>query len=134
MMPRKPSSHSCWRHAHHQTDLFLVPCVDGLNASRYEAWPFPGLTALETAQSVHAQSPEFKAVIAATALTIGHVAPTESQVLAALPDEWKVSLGRWSHASLTETEAKLRGLEVKHVSHDGHGYHFGYRRTLGDSR
>ncbi|WP_353192151.1 hypothetical protein [Pandoraea pnomenusa] len=113
-----------------QGQLFLVQRVELLEVERFEAWPFPGLTAAETAQSTLARSPEFTAVIAATILSLDHTAPAESQVIAALPDEWKAALRDWVHGRLTDYEAKPYGIQVTFVAHEGAGgFHFTYRKN-----
>ncbi|QBY56128.1 hypothetical protein [Cupriavidus oxalaticus] len=110
----------------YQTDLLLVPSAPILDVARYASWPFPGLTARETAQSVLAQSAEYKQAIAATILS-GPAWTTESEVRAAIPQDWKDALGRFFHASLCQREGEQHGIDVKHVSHDGGGFHIGYR-------
>jgi len=68
-----------------QGQLLLVQPVEVTEAHRFEEWPLPSLNAAETVQSTLAKSPEFKAVIAATILSLNLM--TESQVIAALPNE-----------------------------------------------
>lgn len=109
-----------------QADLMLVQPALRLDVERFEAWPFPGLTANETAQSALAQSAEYKAAIAATILS-GPAWTTESEVRAAIPQDWKDALGRFFHASLCQREGEQHGIDVKHVSHDGGGFHIEYR-------
>jgi len=110
-----------------QSDLFLVPSAPRIDATRYEAWPFPGLTAHETAQSVLAQSAAYKSAIAATILSGTADLLTESMVRAAIPQDWQDALGRFCHASLCQREAELHGIRLKHVPHDGGGFHVEYR-------
>ncbi len=113
-----------------QGRLFLVQQVELLDVEQFEDWPFPGLTAAETAQSRLARSPEFTAVIAATILSLDLAVMAESQVIAALPDEWKAALGDWVHGRLTDYEAKPYGIEVTFVAHEGSGgFHFTYRKS-----
>ena len=109
-----------------QTDLTLIPPAPRLDVARYEAWPFPGLTARETAQSVLAQSREYKAAIAAAILSGPAQLVTESMVFAAMPQDWKDTLSRFFHASLCQREGEQHGIRVKHVAHDGGGYHIEY--------
>lgn len=107
-----------------QGDLFMP--APRLDVTRFEAWPFPGLTARETAQSALAQSPEYKEAIAAAILSGPAQLVTESQVCATIPQEWKDALGRFFHATLSAREGEQHGIRVKHVPHDGGGYHFEY--------
>lgn len=107
-----------------QGDLFMP--APRLEVERYAAWPFPGLTARETAQSALAQSPEFQAAIAAAILSGPAQLVTESMVRAAIPQDWKDDLGRFFHANLTARDGEQHGIRVKHVPHDGGGYHLEY--------
>lgn len=115
-----------------QTDLFLVQPAPHLDVARFEAWPFPGLTALETAQSSLALSSEFRAVIVSTIHSLEHAMVTEQQVLAAIPLDWKTALGPWAHAGLSDREAEAYGIKVKYVPHDGGGFHFQYQQAEAD--
>ncbi|CAG9169909.1 hypothetical protein [Cupriavidus pinatubonensis] len=107
-----------------QGDLFMT--ASRLEVARFAAWPFPGLTARETAQSALAQSPEYKAAIAAAILSGPAQLVTESMVRAAIPQDWKDDLGRFFHAILSAQEGERHGIRVKHVPHDGGGYHLEY--------
>ncbi|APF86893.1 hypothetical protein HI806_09100 [Ralstonia solanacearum] len=109
-----------------QADLFLIPPAPHLDAARFEAWPLPGLTPMETAQCLLSHSQAFKAAIVATILESGMTAATEQQISAAIPPDWKDALGRWLHSSLADWEARQHGIEVRHVPHDGGGFHRTY--------
>jgi hypothetical protein len=110
-----------------QTDLFLIPPAPPLDVARFEVFPFPGLTARESAQSALAQSAAFKAAIAATILS-GPTPITYSEVRAAIPQDWQDALGRFCHACLSAREGEQHGIEVKYVAHDGgRGFHWEYR-------
>ncbi|WP_432263507.1 hypothetical protein [Cupriavidus sp. TMH.W2] len=111
----------------HQVDLLLVQSAPRLDAARFEGWPYPGLTPVETAQSALAQSREFKAAIAAAILSGAALLATEAMVRAWLPQDWKDALGRFFHASLCAREGEEHGIHVKYVPHDGGGYHYEYR-------
>lgn len=110
-----------------QADLFLIQPAPRLDVARFEAWPLPGLTALETAQCVLSQSKEFQAVIVATILASGMPRATDQQIRATIPQDWQDALGPWMHSSLAAWEAAQHGIEVKYVAHDGAGFHFEYR-------
>lgn len=90
-------------------------------------WPFPGLTPIESAQSALSMSKEFADVIAATFFSQGGAMMTSKQVKAILPADWLEVLGRYAHASLTSNQAQVRGIEFKHVGHEGGGFHLEYR-------
>ncbi|QYY33696.1 hypothetical protein K2O51_31110 (plasmid) [Cupriavidus pinatubonensis] len=111
----------------HQADLLLVQSPPRLDVARFEGWPIPGLTPIETAQSALAQSREFKAAIAAAILSGPATLVTEAMVRAALPQDWKDTLGRFFHAGLCAREGEEHGIHVKYVPHDGGGYHYEYR-------
>jgi len=110
-----------------QAEFMLIPAAIPLDVERFSAWPFPGMTALETAQSFLSQSQEFQEVIAATILSMPGKAGTSGQVRAAIPQEWQDALGEFCHASLCAREGERHGIDVKHVSHDGGGYHIQYK-------
>ncbi|MCP3018011.1 hypothetical protein [Cupriavidus basilensis] len=110
-----------------QGDLFLIQPVPRLDVARFEAWPFPGLTARETAQCALSMSAEYKAAIASAIASVNHPMTTESMVLAAIPQDWKDVLGPWFHANLSAREGEQHSIEVKYVTHDGAGFHWEYR-------
>ncbi len=111
----------------HQSDLLLVPPAPQFDEARFESFPYPGLTPRESAQSALAQSPEFKAAIAAV-IQSGPAVVVESQVRAAIPKDWEAALGRFCHAHLCQREADAYGIDVKYVSHGGSGgHHWEYR-------
>lgn len=91
------------------------------------AWPYPGLTPIESAQAGLAMSEEFADVIAATFLSQSASVLTTLQVERLLPQEWRDLLGPYTHASLSSLQAERRGIEAKYVGHDGGGFHFEYR-------
>lgn len=92
------------------------------------AYPYPGLTPIESAQSGLAMSEEYADVIAATFLSQGVTVLTTHEVKRLLPQEWLDLLGRYAHASLSSQQAASRGIECKYVGHDGNGFHFEYRK------
>lgn len=98
-------------------------------------WPFPGLSANDTARASIASSSAYVDLIAAVIKFHGGPV-TESQVIALIPAEWRVLLGRWAHGHLTTTQARERGIEANYVGHDASGdrvggFHFSYRVTAG---
>lgn len=119
-----------------QTELFSPAGILGtiefmpapkLDVARFEKWPFPGLTAEETAQMLLSQSAEFTSVVAAAIKSYGGGSVVEGQVQAAIPDDWKRLLGRWMHGALSVWQAEQHGIDVKYVTHDGKGHHFEFR-------
>jgi len=96
-------------------------------AARYQAYPFPGMTPEDCARSAIANSEEFADVIAWTLNGPGGGGPrTGSQILVALPQDWRDLLGRWAHGRLTQRQAQARGIRDTYVGHDGGGFHFSY--------
>lgn len=96
--------------------------------ARHQAYPFPGMTPEDCARSAIANSEEFADAIAWTLKGPGGGGPlTASQILAALPQDWRDLLGQWAHGHLTQWRARARGIRETHVAHDGgHGCHFSY--------
>jgi len=117
-------------------DLVIAPKVDEAPrapllaplAARHQAYPFPGMTPEDCARSAIANSEEFADAIAWTLRCPGAGGPrTASQILAALPQDWRDLLGKWAHGSLTQWRARARGIRETYVAHDGgHGFHFSY--------
>lgn len=115
-----------------QSEMMLVPAAIPLDVERYAAWPFPGMTALETAQSALSMSQEFQEVIAATILSMPGRMGVSNLVQASIPQEWRDALGEFCHASLCERVARQHGIEVDHVPHEGSGgFHIQYKSLEG---
>lgn len=112
-----------------QADLLLIPPAPVVDVARYEAWPLPGLTARQTAQCVLARSAAYTAAIVATILSLGLPRATDSRIRAAIPQDWQDALGPWLHCTLADWQAVPHGIQVKHVPHDGRGFHFELQLT-----
>lgn len=121
-----------------QSDLFSVanlasgkstPAAPKLTP---HAWPYPGLSGEDSARSSLAQSAEFTEVIAQTIKQTKMAVVTDAEVKALLPQDWKETLGRWTHASLSLRQGEQHQIHVEYVSHgvDG-GFHWQYRVAQG---
>lgn len=112
-----------------QVDLFLIPPAPALDVARYEAWPLPGMSAHQTAQCLLAQSAAYTGAIVATILSLGLPKATDYQIRAAIPQDWRDALGPWLHCALADWQANPHGIKVKHMAHDGSGFHFEFHLT-----
>ena len=91
------------------------------------SWPFPGLTPEDSARASIAISDEYVDMLAALVLSRGGDELTHSQVLELVPPDWRALLGRFAHSSMAPWQAEQRGVAVRHVGHEGGGFHFTYR-------
>jgi len=90
-------------------------------------WPYPGLTAEDSARSALSLSAQFVEVIALTIKRAKAVVTTDAQVMALLPADWLHVLGRWAHATLAQWQGAQHGIRVEYVSHGDGGHHWEYR-------
>ena len=90
-------------------------------------WPFPGTTPEDSARSALANGAEYADMLAAVVKSQGGAELTDGQLFALIPADWRDLLGRYAHALLCPRTGEARGLRVRHVSHDGRGFHWTYQ-------
>jgi len=90
-------------------------------------WPYPGLTAEDSARSGLAMSEEYADMLAAVIYSQAPAVLTSKQVLALIPSEWRALLGRFSHGSLSWTCCEKRAIRSNYVAHDDGGFHFTFQ-------
>lgn len=94
------------------------------------SWPFPGMTAEDSARAALALSDEFADLCAAVIKRRGGDVLTGAQVTAALPADWRTLLGPWATCALCHRTGAARGIKVQYVHHEGGGgFHFTYQAT-----
>lgn len=86
-----------------------------LDIARYQAWPFPGCTPRETAQSGMALSDEYADMLAAVIKAQGGNQLSSDGVMALIPDDWRKLMGKYLHASMVEWKCKPRGIELSYL-------------------
>jgi len=124
-----------------QPDLFstvdMAPAVELPPAPSlvpHSDWPFPGMSPEDSARAAITLGVQYTELLAAIIKRDGGPI-TDSQVLAAVPEDWRALLGPWAHGHLTHSQGRTHGIHVEYVAHDGDGkggYHFNYTATAND--
>lgn len=117
-----------------QADLFSARSAAGAityppaPALKPHDWPYPGTSPEDSARSCLSRSSDYIEVVASVILRRGGDSMTGAEVLAAIPEDWRMLLGPWAHGSLSQQQGEARGIDVKYVHHEGAGgFHFEYR-------
>lgn len=92
-------------------------------------WPFPGMTAEDSARAAWAGSEDYADMLAAVIQSQGGAELTKQQVFALIPKDWRDLLGQFAHGSIGWTQGEKRGIQTKYVPHDGGGFHFTFQAT-----
>ena len=111
----------------HPASLAATVVIPIAPALEPHAWPYPGLTAENSARAAWGISSEYADMLAAVVQAQAGAELTSGQVLALIPADWHALLGDWVHASLCPRQGEERGIEVRYVHHDGGGHHFTYQ-------
>lgn len=93
-----------------------VPPAPALDIARHQAWPYPGVTARECAQTSVAMSDEYQDMLAAVIKTQGGTQLSSDGVKALIPDDWRKLLGKFLHATMVEWQCKPRGIELSYLA------------------
>lgn len=95
-------------------------------------WPFPGMTPEDSARASMTSSQEYQEMLAAIINAAGGTRLTTTQVLAAIPEDWRDLCGKYTHATVANWVAKKHGIEIIYVGHEGTGgFHFEYQAKGG---
>lgn len=105
--------------------VVALPAAPAL--ASHDAWPFPGLTGRDTAQSLLSHSSEYIDLLCAIVNGEGGGELTAGQVLSKVPEDWRDALGKWAHGFISQQQAELHQIQHKFVSHDGGGHHYTYK-------
>lgn len=90
-------------------------------------WPYPGLTAEDSARAAIVSSEQYGEMLAAVIKAHRGARMTTQEVLAAVPKDWRDLCGRFAHGNISHSLGQKHGIESIYVNHEGHGFHFEYR-------
>lgn len=96
-------------------------------------WPYPGMTPEDSARASMSRTEAYHEMLAAVIKANGGARLTTSEVLAAVPADWREVCGKYVHATLPNWTAKEHGIEIIYVPHDDGGLHFEYRAHGSDA-